>query len=457
MIGSALPTSGSDPGPVGVDAKTLTRTLGEQAAVFDWGDVPPEVQERTLLVLFDTLGVMAAGARTPEVQALAAQFQDEGRAPVAGAGRWAGADASCWINGFAVCCLELDEGSKFARGHPAAHVLPAALAVGEGHSGTEWLAAFLAGYEVAARFGRATRLHPGVHPHGTWGATGAATAAARLGGLDGSGVAAAVDVAAGLALAPHFESAFTGHPVRNLWVGAANVAGLVASRMAAAGVTMVGGTAGFTLGGILGELDPDPLGVPLEERFEILGGYFKRHAACAYTHPAADATLILRERQVPEPKEIESILVETHAIAATLDRTEWPTRLAAMFSIPYVVAVTLIDGRFGPDAGSEERRGDPLVGWLARRVEVAATEEFESRLPERRGARVTLRLVDGSRLAAEVEQPVGDATHHPFGWDEVREKLTGLVGVDHTHRLEETVRGLPGGSVAGLMEEVTRR
>lgn len=457
MIESASPTSGFDAGPGGIDVKTLTRTLGEQAAAFHWGEAPAEVQERTLLVLFDTLGVMAAGARTPEVRALAAQFRDEGRAPVAGAGHRTGADASCWINGFAVCCLELDEGSKFARGHPAAHVLPAALAVGEGHAGTEWLAAFLAGYEVAARFGRATRLHPGVHPHGTWGATGSATVAARLGGLDGSGIAAAVDIAAGLALAPHFESAFTGHPVRNLWVGAANVAGLVASRLAAAGAAMVGGTAGFTLGGILGDLDPDPLGVPLGERFEILGGYFKRHAACAYTHPVADAALILRERHQPEPREIESVLVETYAIAATLDRTEWPTRLAAMFSIPYVVAVTLIDGRFGPEAGSEERRGDPVVGSLARRVEVVATDQFESRLPEKRGARVTLRLVDGSQPTVEVEQPVGDATHHPFGWDEVREKLTGLVGADRTRRLEETVRGLPTGSVAGLMEEVTRR
>jgi 2-methylcitrate dehydratase PrpD len=72
---------------------------------------------------------MLAGAGTPEVQAMAAQFQEGGASPLVGLGRTSSADASCWVNGAAVCCLELDEGSKYVRGHPAAHVVPAALAV----------------------------------------------------------------------------------------------------------------------------------------------------------------------------------------------------------------------------------------------------------------------------------------------------------------------------------------
>ena len=460
MIESARPISGCDEGvtrgrPAAPGPAPL-RTLAGQAVALSWRDVPAKVQDRTLLVLFDTLGVMLAGAGTPEVQALAAQFQEGGASPLVGLGRTSSADASCWVNGAAVCCLELDEGSKYVRGHPAAHVVPAALAVAAGHQGADWLAAVLVGYETAARFGRATRLRPGVHPHGTWGATGAAAAAARLAGLDGDGMVAAVDAASGLALAPHFESALTGNPVRNLWVGAANTAGLAAARLAAAGGTVPGGTAAFTLGQILGEFDPEPLAVPFDERFEILGGYFKRHAACAYTHPPADAILALREEGPVDAERIETITVETFAIAAALDRREWPTRLAAMFSIPYVAAVTILDGAFGPDATSRVRREDPVVGDLARRVEVKATDEFEARLPERRGARVTVRMRDGSKRSAEVEQPIGDAAYQPLGWDEIRAKLSDLIGADRMIRLEGAVRAMPAQPVDVLLEELER-
>jgi 2-methylcitrate dehydratase PrpD len=244
--------------------------------------------------------------------------------------------------------------------------------------------------------------------------------------------------------------------VRNLWVGAANSAGLAAARLAAAGVAVADSTADFTFGEILGEFDPEPLAVRFSERFEILGGYFKRHAACAYTHPPIDALLAMREEGPVDADQIEGVTVETYAIAAALDRPEVPTRLAAMFSIPYVVAVTLLDGAFGPDATSRERRHDPSVRDLAGRIDVRATEEFESRLPEKRGARVTVRMRDGSERSAEVEQPVGDAAHEPLGWDGIRSKLGGLIGVDRTERLETLLRSLPDEPVDILIEELTR-
>jgi 2-methylcitrate dehydratase PrpD len=432
------------------------RTLGARSAALTWSEVPDRVRDRALLVVFDTLGVMVAGGGISEVRAFAARHQEAGAAPLAGLGRSSTADASCWVNGAAVCSLELDEGSKYARGHPAAHVIPAALACGDDHDGSVWLGAVLAGYEVAARFGRATELHPGVHPHGTWGSTGAATVAARLAGLHSDGIAAAIDAAAGLSLAPHFESAFTGHPVRNLWVGAANVAGLAAARLAHAGNASIGGTAANTFGTILGSFDPGPLSVPFEERFEIMGGYFKRHAACAYTHSAADAVLELLDQGVLRVEEIDFVTVETYRIASTLDRVDWPTRLAAMFSIPFVVTVTLLEGAFGPAATDASHRSAPMVGDLAKRVTMVATDEFEDRLPERRGARVSVHMRDGSRRSAEVDQPVGDASNQPLGWDDIRAKIAGLIGDERAAGLEKAVRSLEGRPIGPLLQTVMR-
>jgi len=458
MIGSAPPTSGSDE-HVPVDSPpspSSLLTLAGHVADLAWREVPAEVQDRTLLVLFDTLGVMLAGAQTAEVRKLAAQFDDEGPAVLVGFDRTSSAEAACWVNGAAVCSLELDEGSKYAKGHPAAHVVPAALAAGAQQRGSDWLAAVLAGYETAARFGRATRLASGVHPHGTWGATGAAAAAGRLIGLDRDGVAVAIDSAAGLTLAPHFETALSGNPVRNLWVGAANNAGLAAARLASAGIGVAAGTASFTFGRILGDFDPVTLAVPFNERFEILAGYFKRHAACAYTHAAADAVLALRSEGPPEGDVVETITVETYRIAATLDRIEVPTRLAAMFSIPYVVAVTLLEGAFGPEATAAARRADPEVLNLAAKVDVVASDEFEARLPDQRGARVTVRMKDGSTRTANVDQPVGDAAHRPLGWGDVRNKVADLIGHDRAKRLQRVVAALPDQPVDRLIEELRK-
>ncbi len=408
----------------------MTAALGAWVSELDWSDVPEPVRERLLMTLEDTVAVTIAGARTRELEALrAATDAPDGPARVIGAGRGAPVDQAAWLNGTAACCLELDEGNKFARGHPAAHAFPAALALAEarGASGAELCAALLAGHEVAARMGRATRLPPDVHPHGNWGTAGAAAAAARLMGLDAARTAGAIDAAGALALAAPFEAALRGAFVRNTWLGAANVNGLAAARLAAAGLARVDGLPAAGLG-LLGAFDPEQLDDGLGERFDVMHGYFKRHASCSFTHPPADAALKLREREPGlDWAEAREVRVETHAIAAALDGHEPTTRLAAMFSIPYVTAVALLEGDCSPARFGDDERDAARLRALMRRVEVARSERMDARLPDERAARVTVALRDGGELSAEVANPVGDADHLPFGPAEIAAKAEALL------------------------------
>ncbi|MGH3146325.1 MAG: MmgE/PrpD family protein, partial [Rubrobacter sp.] len=422
--------------------------LGRFVATFRWDTADQELREQLVKTLLDTLGVMIAGGQLPEVRALAAAWApQDGPSRLFGFGRTAGTGAAAYLNGVSAVTLELDEGNKYARGHPASHAFPAALAVAQERnaSGPELAAALVVGYETASRFGRATRLNSGVHPHGNWGVAGAAAAVSRLMGLGPDAVAAALDAAGGMALATPFESALVGNFVRNAWVGAANHSGLVAARMAAAGIAAVDGTPSATLGGILGAFDPDELTEDLGQRFDLENGYFKRHASCSYTHPPADAVLnILAENPGIRPEQVSSVLVETHEVAATLDLTVTPTRLAAMFSIPYVVAAAILERNCRPAVFDDEHREDPTTRRLMSATRVVATEEFDRRLPEERGARVTLTLRDGSSLVSEVPNPVGDVAYKPFGLAEIREKVDPLLepaGIDAA-TLEGTVRGL---------------
>lgn len=427
------------------DALRATAELGSWAAALRWEDVPDPVRARLPLVLLDVLGACATGARLPEQRALVEAWDPaSGPAPLIGGGRSVSAADAAWLNGIATVSLELDEGNKYARGHPAAHGFPAVLALAArlNADGPTTAAALLVAYEVAARFGRVTLLNAGTHPHGNWGVTGAAAGCARLLGLSGEGVAAAIDTGAGLPVAGHFASALDGNPVRNAWMGVSNGSGLAAARMAAAGLARNTGTAGFTLGGLLGTFDADGLVTELGTRWDITLGYFKRHASCSFTHPAADAVLELGPKVAGQT--VEEVLVETHSLGAGLDRADWDNRLAAMFSTPFVVATALLRGRVDPAAATPPQLHDPEVIGLARRVRVTASPDLDARLPAERPARVTVRTANGAQYVHEVPNPVGDVDHHPLSEADVLALLSGLLG-DGTMlgRLRDCAAGLP--------------
>jgi 2-methylcitrate dehydratase PrpD len=413
-----------------VNTAAAVADLGKWVAGVRPDDVDDDVRRRLRLVLVDTLGVTITGARTPELAALHAAWpQPPGPAAVLGTKHRTTVDAAVWLNGAAACWLELDEGNKYARGHPAAHVVPAALAVAAdvGATGSDLEAALLAGYEVAARFGRATLLRGRVHPHGNWGAAGAAAAAARLLGLDGAATAAAIDAACGLVLATPFQAALDGALVRNLWVPAAGLNGLAATRLASAGLASVDAAADATLGAILGAFDAAELVADLGSGWDLPRGYFKRHASCSYTHPAADGVLELLAAGV-RIDDVVGVKVATHHLAAALSRQTTPTRLAAMFSIPAVVAVAFVHGDCAPTRFEPHALADERVRRLVGATTVAVDEELDGWLPQRRAARVTVRLRDSGTRTVLVPNPVGDADHHPFGRAEVAAKLDGLLG-----------------------------
>ncbi|SEF23929.1 2-methylcitrate dehydratase PrpD [Amycolatopsis pretoriensis] len=423
----------------------------EQAATADLGawvaelDVPDGVADRLSLVLFDVVGVTALGASLPEQRSLAEAWRaPAGPAPLIGGGRCVTTDAAAWLNGVALVSLELDEGHKYAKGHPAAHGFPAVLALAAelDSTGADTAAALLAAYEVAARFGRATTLRPGAHPHGSWGVPGAAAGCARLLGLPPGATAAAIDTAAGLVIAGHFDSATQGNPVRNAWLGASATSGLAAARMAAAGMARNTGTAALSLGTLLGSLDAGQLTAELGTRWDITRGYFKRHASCSFTHPAADAVLELRSHPGFRAEGITTILVESHVLGAGLSSVDWSNRLSAMFSTPFVVATAARSGEIGPESPLD----DAGVRALASRVRLVEAPDLTTRLPAERAARVTIAFDDGTSLVREVPNPVGDADHHPLTEPDV----AGLLGkwlpkpfVDRAAALARDLASLP--------------
>ena len=386
--------------------------LAEFVAEMEARQLPGSVRTHAARVFQDTVGVILRGAEAPEVRRLAAAVPivSRGVATILARG-FPRSDpfTAAWINGSAGTFLELDEGHR-PTGHPGIHVLPAALALGEWkrRSGRDFLAAFILGYEVAARIGHAVRLRPGVHPHGHMGAVGAAAACAKLLGLDAPGIRHAMGHAASLCLATSWTPCFEGATGRNLFAGTAGAIGLRAALAAAAGFTAPDRPLRETFGYLLGRrFDPDRLVEGLGKGYEIATGYVKFHACCAANHPALDALETILRRRAIAPETVARVTVETTPYFTIVDAPYRPLPLSAKFSLPYAVAARLVTGGTGVEAFEGEALTDPRIRRLSRRVAVCAGAEWARRWPRDAGATVTLTLTTGERLRASCANPFG--------------------------------------------------
>jgi len=258
------------------------------------GDVPQEVVQHALLVVRDTLGVLVGGSRQPENAAaarMAVGLGGPGRSSVAGASEGTSAHVAAMLNATSAVTLELDEGNQFALNHPAIHVLPAALAVAEevGATSAQFLEAFLCGYEVAVRFGAATRLRDQVHPFGTTAVVGAAAAGGKLHGLSEEELRGCLLLAAGTAIASSQTAANSGASVRNLAAGLTAHNGVLAVALHRAGFTGEERVFDRVFGEILGTEWREEDVAFGQDDFFITRNYFKLHACSRWNHAPIEA------------------------------------------------------------------------------------------------------------------------------------------------------------------------
>ena len=429
------------------------------AARTEYRDLPDEVVTRTRLVLLDSVGAIIAGMAEPELRAAVKRLPQ-----VFGASIGSSPLAQAFIGGTAGTMLEIDEGNQFARGHPGIHVIPAIIALGSNAEidGRTALLATALGYEIGARIGIASKLRVSMHPHGTWGTVGAALAVAKLDNASAGDITTAINLASSLGLTTSRRTMLEGATVRNTYAGFSNMLGIMAWQLTASGFT--GETDG--VGAVYGDVaaqnwQPCDMTCELGSRWEIARNYFKRHAACRYTHAALDALSEIRSRSggTITASEIESIQVDTYVWAAQLDNQAPTNQLAAKFSLPFTIATAIVNGRASLDAFRAEARSDAATRALAAKVTVDEDPAFTALLPAARPARLRIRLKSGAVHEATASINKGD-TENPYTADEIIEKFREVtepvIGAGRAQTLKqqllqiETLGSLR--SIAELME-----
>jgi 2-methylcitrate dehydratase len=143
--------------------------------------------------------------------------------------------------------------------------------------------------------------------------------------------------------------------------------------------------------------------------------------------------LELRKAHTIDPSQVDSI--EEAVFQDAYDfmgggsfgpKTDVHTKEDADHSLPYLLAVALLDGDVQPAQLEPGRIEAPDVQDLLRKVTVRPDDGFTAQYPDEVPSRVTVHLTDGKSYSHEVKSYPGFPTR-PFTWDEIVAKFDKLV------------------------------
>lgn len=412
------------------DGSGATVQLAEWIHGMQRATLDATVAHQVRRLVLDCLAATIAGSATPvaaAVRDLVAEMYPGEHARVVGGGRASAAGAAL-ANGTAAHALDVDDGYTPGSVHPSAPTIPAVLATAEstGAPADTVLRAVATAVEVTCRLARAA--HPatreaGFHNTALAGVLGAAAGVSVVLGLDRADVVSALGVA-GSHSGGLFEFLGSGAEVKRLHAGKAARDGLLSAHLARLGVsgpaTVLEGANGYFTAFARDAWRPADLLDGLGEQWALRDTYVKIHPCCRHLHGAIDALLDLRAEH--DLSAVTAVHVETYSVAAAHAHTTFGSLIDAQMSLPYAVAVTLLDGEAGLPQFDEAHRASPAVAALAARVEVVAGDGFDARYPAERPARVTVHRAGQQSLCREVDLPRGEPSR-PLDDEELTAKF----------------------------------
>jgi 2-methylcitrate dehydratase PrpD len=400
---------------------TTTKKVAEFVARLEYTRIPPSAIDWAKSGLLDSVGVALAGSHEAPGRIAAEHARDESEkneAALFGHGVRSSSTLAAFANGTASHAMDFDA-SFVMMGQPMAGLAATVFALAEllHASGKQLLEAYVAGFEVTAKLAWSMPVswsEGGAfwHATATIGSLGCTAAAARLLHLEPDSVSRALGIASSMASGSVGNFGTMSKP---LHAGLAARNGVTAARLAQRGFTgsehMLEESAGFYATFAPG-LPPDL------ERFDELGRTwdvdggirYKAYPCGGLAHTAIDAALALRGEAGIAPEAIEAIDVAATRYAAGRIIYGIPeTELQAKFSMPYLVACALIDGKVTPDSFTDEAIREPRVLALAAKVQMHGDDRLDSDSSGRRPSILSVRLRDGRTSERRVDYPKGSA------------------------------------------------
>ena len=439
--------------------RSQTERFAAACTALSEAGLPVAVQQRTKLIVLDTLGAMLSASRTdfPGPQRLADFVLADGRGvdcSIVGTSLRASATDAALMNGYLGYALDIESHHGPAIVHAAAAILPAALAETQqlGSSGERLLVAVALGIEVACRvslaIGPNDLYNRGFHPTAIAGSFGAAAAVASLRNLGsvefGRAFGLAATMTGGLLAWASDES----EESRPFNPGTAARNGLTAGRLAALGFGAPVGVFDQSMKyNVFRAWSEDGLGKPEEllagfgEHFAVNDLIIKRHACCAFLHPGVDGLLdILAETDLP-PAEIAAITIRFPRTGAPIINDNPLRSHRAQYILPVATVRRHVD--FADVI--TDRSAEPIVADLIKRTTFVEDDDLDPLYPERYTTLLSVATRDGAAYERRVDFARG-TPENPMSDDEIvakfRRLAAGRVGDDRAGQIDQLVADL---------------
>lgn len=429
-----------------------TQTLANYVTTLDYGALPDATVREAKKRVVDGIACAIGGYSSEPARIarrVAGNISGTPAARLFGTGKATSMEMAAFANAVMVRYLDFND-TYIAKGsgHPS-DMLAAILAVAEAQrcSGKDALLATVIAYEVYTALADVIGLRDLGWDQGVFAVLGTAAGVAKLLKLSVAQTGDALAIAA----TANIPTRQTRSGELAMWKGVATAAavrsGVSAVLLAQAGMT--GPTAAFegrhgVWEQVTGKFQLGAMGgngVP----FGITRSNLKFFPA--EYHSQAPSWIALELRKKVAIADIAAIDVQTYytawsEIGSEPEKWNPKTRETADHSLPYLLALALVDGRITVDSFSAQRMGDAQLRALMNRIKITENKSFTERFPGELVTQIDVTTHGGQRISETAQYPKGHAKN-PMSDADVEAKFNilceGLMPVTQRDGLLKTL------------------
>lgn len=441
--------------------KSISRTISEFAVSLKYEEIPQEVIHEVKRYLYDSIGCAFGGYHTKDVNILRNIYMEMGgkqEATLLGFGDKIPAVNAALVNSLMIRALDFNDIYwKEDPSHPS-DIIPAALAVAEmdGASMKDVIIAIVLAYEFEQRL--CEFAVPGIRErkwhHATLTQFVSPIVAGKVMGLTVDQMINAIGISGSHNHTIGCPTAGKLTMMKNTVDPMAVQSGVFAALMAQKGYTgteaVFEGKEGFMdtfLGWNAKEQNISPVKMQgrdgisewkwnveklisgLGEKYKIMECGMKAFPTEALTHTHLSATLNVVTKNHITYDMIESVTLTTLAQAYDIlfdpHKYRPESRETADHSLPYCIAVALVDHKITTQSFSEEKMKDPRIWEVIDKIKGEPSKEFEKMFPAKQPSRVVVKTKDGKEFSEYLEYPKGDP-REPMTMEDLENKFNAL-------------------------------
>ena len=345
-------------------------------------------------------------------------------------------DLAAFVNGIMVRYFDYNDTYLSKEpAHPSDNIGPCfSVAEGEAASGKDLLVSIALAYEIQCRLCDAADIRHRGWDHVCYGLPSTALASGNLMDLTADKMTEAVN----LALNSHITMRQVRAGELSMFKGVsfANAArnGVFSALLAREGMTgpspIFEGEMGFfkQVSGPF-QINIDDFG-GRKGSFKIAETYLKFFPAEIHSQTAIWAALEAR-KEIENPDEIVSVEIASHEAGYTIlgrDTEKWDpkTKETADHSLPYIVAMALLEGKIDNSTYSEKKFRNPKTLDFMKKITVVEDKGLSAKYPEAVANRITVKLSPGKVITKQVDYHKGHPKN-PMTDREVEEKFERLT------------------------------